>query len=68
MRTGGERHLVSLQRIRPAEYARQLMEVLDYFDGRPTAEAVQAIYDEKDFKFDARPGPKAGRLPGLDAR
>jgi hypothetical protein len=52
VRTGSERHLVeSYSGYDPLSIPRPLMGVLDYFDGRPTAEAVQAIYDEKDLNL-----------------
>lgn len=52
VRTGGERHLVeSYSSYDPLTMPRQLLDVLDYFDGRPTAEAVQAIFDERDLNL-----------------
>ncbi len=52
IRTGSERHLVeAYSSYDPLSIPRPLMEALDYFDGRPTAEAVQAIYDEKDLNL-----------------
>ncbi|MBN9389181.1 MAG: hypothetical protein J0I20_14225 [Chloroflexi bacterium] len=54
IRSGSNRHLVETYSIYdPLSMPRQLMEVLDYFDGRPTEEAVQAIYDEKDLNLTA---------------
>jgi hypothetical protein len=52
IRAGGDKNLVeTYSSYDPLGIPRQLLEVLNYFDGRPTEEAVQAIYDEKDINL-----------------
>jgi hypothetical protein len=52
IRAGGDKNLVeTYSSYDPISMPKQLLEVLNYFDGRPTEEAVQAIYDEKDINL-----------------
>lgn len=50
--SGGDKNLIeTYSPYDPLSMPRPLMEVLNYFDGRPTEEAVKAIYDEQDLNL-----------------
>ncbi|MDB5078613.1 MAG: hypothetical protein JWP00_537 [Chloroflexi bacterium] len=52
IQAGGDKNLVeTYSAYDPLSMPRQLQEVLNYFDGRPTGEAIQAIYDEQDINL-----------------
>ncbi len=52
IQAGGDTNLIeTYSSYDPIIMPKQLIEVLNYFDGRPTEEAVQAIYDEKDINL-----------------